>query len=72
MSREVLEHFPQSLIIYDCRNPIDTYLGKARMSESRDVMPQLTESNDEEDEDRPAKEISATDTGHIPSPSGEG
>lgn len=49
---------------------MDTYLGKARMSESRDAMPQLVESNGEEEEDKPAKEVSATDTGHIPPPSG--
>lgn len=50
---------------------MDTYLGKARMSESKEAMPQLTESNgEEEEEDKPAKEVSATDTGHIPPPRG--
>jgi hypothetical protein len=54
---------------------MDTYLGKARLSESTNAMPQLSESNDEDGDDTRA-EISATDTGHIPPPrvmpSGEG
>ncbi|KAI5454099.1 hypothetical protein NCC49_005089 [Naganishia albida] len=52
-------------------NPMDTYLGKASMSENRETMPQLSESNDEQEEERTSKTITAIDTGHIPPPSGK-
>lgn len=50
---------------------MDTYLGKASMSENRETMPQLSESNDEQEEERTSKTITAIDTGHIPPPSGK-
>lgn len=71
--------FSQGLISH-CnrrRNPMD-YIGKTRVSETKaDVLPRLTESNDEEDDTHSRRgETSVTDTDHVPAtpgmPSGEG
>lgn len=56
----------QALIHLSSRNPMDNYMGQQRMQDIKaEAMPQLTESNDEENEATLAAQMAAVDIGRI-------
>lgn len=56
----------QALIHLASRNPMDNYMSQQRMQDVKaEAMPELTESNDEENEATLAAQMAAVDIGRI-------